>query len=83
MTYLLDSNLLSDKRYGFIKGISTMLQLLHMLDKWTEYLENGGQIDVTVFIVILKRPLIRYFTDDYFPAYYGASRLGFIAICFK
>jgi len=23
-----------------------MLQLLHMLDKWTEYLENGGQIDV-------------------------------------
>ena len=25
---------------------STMLQLLHMLDKWTEYLENGGQIDV-------------------------------------
>jgi len=22
-----------------------MLQLLHMLDKWTEYLESGGQID--------------------------------------
>jgi len=22
-----------------------MLQLLHMLDKWTEYLEYGGQID--------------------------------------
>jgi len=22
-----------------------MLQLLHMLDKWTEYLECGGQID--------------------------------------
>jgi len=46
MTYLLDNNLLSDKQYGFIKGRSTMLQLPHMLDKWTEYLENGGQIDV-------------------------------------
>ena len=22
-----------------------MLQLLHMFDKWTEYLEGGGQID--------------------------------------
>jgi len=22
-----------------------MLQLLHMFDKWTEYLEDGGQID--------------------------------------
>jgi len=22
-----------------------MLQLLHMLDKWTGYLESGGQID--------------------------------------
>jgi ribonuclease P/MRP protein subunit RPP40 len=22
-----------------------MLQLLHMLDKWTSYLENGGQVD--------------------------------------
>ena len=23
-----------------------MLQLLHMMDKWTEFLEYGGQIDV-------------------------------------
>jgi hypothetical protein len=32
-------------QYGFIKGRSTSLQLLHMLDKWTEFLEGGGQID--------------------------------------
>ena len=31
---------------GFIKGRSTSLQLLQILDKWTELLENGGQIDV-------------------------------------
>ena len=26
-------------------GRSTMLQLLHMLDKWVNFLENGGQVD--------------------------------------
>jgi len=46
MTYLLGNGLLSDKQYGFISGRSTSLQLLHMLDWWTDYLEYGGQIDV-------------------------------------
>jgi len=45
INYLLENSLLSDKQYGFVKGRSTMLQLLHMIDKWTEYLEYGGQID--------------------------------------
>ena len=40
MTYLLENDLLSHRQYGFIKGRSTMLQLLHMFDKWTEYLEG-------------------------------------------
>jgi len=39
MSDLLKNNLLSNKQYGFIKGPSTMLQLLQMTDKWTEYLE--------------------------------------------
>ena len=39
MSHLLKNNLLSNKQYGFIKGPSTMLQLLQMTDKWTEYLE--------------------------------------------
>ena len=46
MNYLLENSLdLSTKQYGFVKGRSTMLQLLHMVDKWTECLEQGGQID--------------------------------------
>ena len=40
--------LFTDKQFGFIKGRSTTLQLLQigLLDKWTECLEDGGQIDV-------------------------------------
>jgi len=44
MSHLLENDLLSNKQYGFIKGRSTMLQLLQMTDKWTEYLEGGGQV---------------------------------------
>jgi len=46
MSYLLRSDLLSNQQYGFVNDRSTMLQLLHMLDDWTEGLESGGQIDV-------------------------------------
>jgi len=45
MSYLLENDLLSNRQYGFIKERSTMLKLLQMLGKWTEYLEGGGQID--------------------------------------
>jgi len=38
--------LFSSKQFGFIKSRSTILQLLKILDKWTECLEHGGQIDV-------------------------------------
>jgi len=46
INYLLDNNLLHEKQYGFIKCRSTSLQLLNIMDKWTKYLEQGGQIDV-------------------------------------
>ena len=36
----------SDKQFGFLKGRSTVTQLLSMLDDWTELLESGGRIDV-------------------------------------
>ena len=42
----MQNNLLSNQQYGFIKGRSTVTQLINILDKWTDYLENGGQIDV-------------------------------------
>jgi hypothetical protein len=41
-----ENNLFSNKQYGFIKGRSTVSQLLTLMDKWTEALEQGGQVDV-------------------------------------
>ena len=46
MDYFNKNNLFSNKQFGFIKGRSTVLQLLTLLDKWTLSLESGGQIDV-------------------------------------
>ena len=34
------------EQYGFIKGRSSALQLLNLLDTWTNCLEEGAQIDV-------------------------------------
>ena len=38
--------MLSDKQFGFLGGRSTVLQLLIVLDKWTEILDRGGVVDV-------------------------------------
>ena len=53
INYLLDNRLLHAKQYGFIKGRSMSLQLLHIMDKWTEYLEQGGQMYVIVRVFYL------------------------------
>ena len=39
------NNLFSKKQYGFIAGRSTGLQLLEVIDKWTEALDQGLDID--------------------------------------
>ena len=39
------NSLFSDKQYGFISGRSTTLQLLEVLDKWTEAIDKGYSID--------------------------------------
>ena len=39
------NNLFTTKQYGFIGGRSTALQLLRVLDEWTEALDNGSDID--------------------------------------
>jgi hypothetical protein len=39
------NKLFSNKQFGFIKGRSTVLQMLNVLDKWTVALEEGGCID--------------------------------------
>ena len=46
MKHFLDNSFFSKKQFGFIKGRSTVGQLLMMLDEWTDQLEHGGHIDV-------------------------------------
>ena len=45
MKYFLDNEFFSKMQYGFLKGRSTVLQLLSIIDDWTMKLESGGQID--------------------------------------
>ena len=46
MNHFLATDYFSNKQYGFIKGRSTALQLLTILDDWTFNLDLGNQIDV-------------------------------------
>ena len=43
--YMNRNNLFSKKQYGFISGRSTSLQLLAVLDKWTEVIDMRHTID--------------------------------------
>ena len=40
------NNLFSDKKFGFIPGRSIVLQLLHVLNIWTEIIDQGGDLEV-------------------------------------
>ena len=40
------NGLFSPKQFGFLAGRSTILQMLHVLDIWTEILDQGGTLDV-------------------------------------
>ena len=46
LKYFKDNNILSNKQYGFLPGRSTVLQLLIVLDQWTEAVDNGFYVDV-------------------------------------
>jgi len=46
MEHFLTNGFFSDKQYGFIKGRSTVFQLLKIFDDWTSQLDAGKQIDV-------------------------------------
>ena len=43
--HMKENELVSKNQFGFIKGRSTILQLIKVLDTWTETLDNGGCID--------------------------------------
>jgi hypothetical protein len=47
VNHMKQNKLLSKKKqFGFISGRSTVVQLVQVLDKWTEILDMGGCIDV-------------------------------------
>ena len=47
------NNLFSTRQFGFITGRSTTLQLLKVLDHWTEILDEGGSLD-TIYMDYMK-----------------------------
>jgi len=42
MRHMFDNNLFSAKQFGFIGGRSTVLQVLRVIDEWTEILDECG-----------------------------------------
>ena len=44
--YMRENGLISRKQFGFLAGRSTVLQLLKVIDSWTEILDRGGCVDV-------------------------------------
>ena len=51
--YMKDNLLFTDRQFGFLGGRSTTLQLLKVLDDWTEVLDRGGYVDV-VYCDLMK-----------------------------
>ena len=45
ISYMKNNKLFSDKQYGFISGRSTSLQLLTVLEEWTDALDHGLTVD--------------------------------------
>ena len=44
--HMVNNKLFNERQYGFVPGRSCMTQLLLVLDKWTEMLDNGYPIDI-------------------------------------
>ncbi len=51
--YMDSNNLFSTQQFGFIKGRSTSLQLLKVLDEWTEALDNNEVVD-SIYMDFMK-----------------------------
>ena len=43
--HMIKEDLLSDNQFGFLKGRSTGLQLLNVLNQWSEILDKGDKVD--------------------------------------
>ena len=53
MNHMKENSLFSNYQFGFIGGRSTILQLLNVLEKWTNILDQGGIID-TIYLDFMK-----------------------------
>jgi len=53
LDHMLDNEFISEHQHGFVPGRSCSTQLLEVLDKWTEILDRGGDIDV-VYLDLAK-----------------------------
>ena len=53
VNHMMANNIFSSQQYGFVKGRSTVLQLLNVMDVWTNAIDNGDSID-TVYIDFTK-----------------------------
>ena len=51
--HMIRNKMLSKRQFGFISGRSTTLQLLKVMDEWTEILDNGGCID-SIYMDFIK-----------------------------
>jgi hypothetical protein len=45
VNHMIKNEIFSNKQFGFISGRSTTLQLLRVMDEWTEILDHGGKIN--------------------------------------
>ena len=45
MSHMIENNFLYENQHGFVPGRSCVTQLLQVLDKWTEILDGGGEVD--------------------------------------
>ena len=46
ISHMNENNLFSQKQFGFLSRRSTVLQLIRVLDIWSEILDQGGSLDV-------------------------------------
>ena len=53
MNHMMINNLFSNQQYGFIRGRSTVLQMLNVMDVWTKAMDKGDSID-TVYLDFTK-----------------------------
>ena len=53
LLYLKEKETVSKQQFGFIKGPSTVLQLLNVMDSWTMALDNGFFID-SIYLDFMK-----------------------------